>query len=81
MNSSWILGKKAKNKNEQKKCGNLTKESRVSIIDGARSLNDQIPTSASFCILNLLSYTVASFSKKAPSMMYSNKSWITVFQI
>lgn len=43
-NSNWILGKKSKNKSkQQKKCGNLIKESRVLIINGTRSLNDQVP--------------------------------------
>lgn len=37
-------GEKSKNKNkQQKKCSNLIKESRVSIIDGPRSLNDLFP--------------------------------------
>ena len=42
-NSNWIWGKKAKTKQTTKKCSNLIKESRVSIIDGIRSLNDQVP--------------------------------------
>lgn len=36
-------GKKQKQNKQQKKCSNLIKESRVSIIDGIRSLNDQVP--------------------------------------
>lgn len=60
----------------KKKRSNLIKESRVSIIHGDRSLND-----LSLYILNLLPYIMALFPKKAPSVIYSCKFWVTVFQV